>query len=65
MQLTKKEIDKALNERHSQEVQQKLAAGDVTIAGLAVSVRMLLLRWRVSVLAICISLISIPWILPT
>ena len=34
MQLTKKEIDKALNERHSQEVQQKLAAGDVTIAGL-------------------------------
>ena len=34
MQLTKKEIDEALNERHSQEVQQKLAAGDVTIAGL-------------------------------
>ena len=34
MQLTKKEIDEALNERHSQEVQQKLAAGYVTIAGL-------------------------------
>ena len=32
MQLTKKEIDEALNERHSQEVQQKLAAGYVTIA---------------------------------
>lgn len=34
MQLTKKEIDEALNERHSQEVQQKLAAGNVAIAGL-------------------------------
>ena len=29
MQLTKKEIDEALNERHSQEVQQKLPIMDL------------------------------------